>query len=362
MTITPQLCDRVQALDTLRTDLSLSPVAGNGRLELISAVLRRLAGFMCPCPRGALRQQLMRSLEPLVDWSDDLATLAERAIEGALTGGDLLELANVVVAEVHEHPTWLYCAPPGFVRGAADHLYIVGVTSDGALFLPDGLRARMRHQGCSRFLVPQADEALPETLLALGLRELRPETWLLGQKQESAANHLTDLRRRLAREGASTAIENLTVLRPATATATPYSGRWTTPQSLSGLCVGRYPGPYGSRIWCLVDLEAGTVRKHMRLPLKESRLVASDAAWRAQLALDAIAGHPAIYRRTVSDGGVVLSSSSPLPRFARQRFEFTGRPTGSDNLAPYACWVPETLSDAAERFMKEQLWLQPWDQ
>lgn len=362
MSVTPQLVEREQALATLGTDLALAPMEGDGRIELVAAVLRRLAGFLCPCPRGALHQQVVRSLGPLVSWTDDLGPLAEQAIEGALTGGDLLELANVVVAEVHDHPAWLYCAPPGFVRATQERIYILGITPDGALFLPDGLRARMRHQGCSRFLEPQSDEALPETLLALGLREIRTEAWLHGQKQESAPNHLSDLRRRLERDGATADIENLAVLRPASAPATPYPGRWTAPGTLTGLCVGRYPGPYGNRIWCLVDLEAGEVRRHLRLPLKESRLAASDAAWRAQLALDAVAGHPATFRRAARDGGFVFTGSSPLPRFARQRFEFTGRPGRSDDLAPYACWVPDALRESAEKFLQEQLWLQPQDQ
>jgi hypothetical protein len=345
-------------LAALRADLDIAPVdPGEARFELLAAVMRRLAGILCPCPRHALRQAVVRSLDPLAAWHDTLPALADAVIEGALTGGDLLELANVVVAEDHDHPTWLYCAPPGFVRGPGSRIYILGIAADGAQFLPESLRPRLRHQANSRFVEEVDGESLGESLLALGLREIRGDAWIHAPRPEDAARHLRSLQQRLAREGAAVPIEELSVLRPAAAAGAGYAGRWALPGARSGLHVGRFPGPYGGRAWCVVDLKAGQVQRFLRLPLPDSALAPSDAAWRAQLALDAVAGTPATYRVTPQDAGTILTSSFPLPRYVRQRFEYEGGPRA--DLAPYACWVPQALLASAKQFLQDQLWLRP---
>ncbi|BEP62331.1 hypothetical protein GmRootV213_28850 [Variovorax sp. V213] len=358
MTVVAMRADASSILAELASDLGVTPVEGSdGRLELVAAVMRRLAGVLCPCPRAALKLAVLKSLDRLVQWTDELEWRTEAAIEGALVGGDLLELANVVIAEEHEQPTWLYCAPPGFVRGPGARLYILGIPPDGALFLPTGVRERLRHQGSARFVDEQLNEGLAETLTSLGLREIKPDVWRHARRPEIAANHIATLRRKLEREGATGTIAELRVLRPASTPGTAYTSRWMAPDKGSGLRVGRFAGGFGNRIWCLVELEQGEVKRYLRLPLRDSALAPSDAAWLAQLALDAFAGQPGTYRCAPRDDGVVIICSFPLPRFARRRFEYIDG--GTTALAPYAFWVPDAQRIAEEAFLREQLWLMP---
>lgn len=358
MTIVAQRVSATKVLDGVRTDLAVSHGGEtDGRHEIVAAVMRRLAGILCPCPRLALRQAVVRSLAPLVPWAEELDSLADATIEGALVGGDLLELVNVVVAEEHEHPTWLYCAPPSFVRGPGARLYVLGIPPDGALFLPTAVRNRLRHQGSARFVDELPGEGLPEVFASLGLREISSDVWRHTRRPEPAATHLATLRRRLDREGASGAVAPLRVLRPASEPGTSYTGRWATPDKDTGLRVGRFEGAFGNRIWCLAELQAGELRRYIRLPLRESALAPSDAAWLAQLALDTLAGLPGTYRVVSRDGGAVITSTFPLPRFARRRFEYLG--AAAPVPAPYAFWVPDAQRATEEAFLREQLWLAP---
>lgn len=358
MTVIARRVNAGEALDILRADLNISHVgATDGRIELVAAVIRRSAGILCPCPRQALRQAATRSLAMMVPWADELGTLADAAIEGALVGGDLLELANVVMAEEHDHPTWLYCAPPGFVRGAGTRVYILGIPPDGALFLPTEVRERLRHEGSARFVDELPGEGLAEVLASLGLREIAANTWRHVRRAESAATHVATLLRKLEREGTPGPVTELRVLRPAACPGTPYAGRWALPDKNTGLRVGRFEGAFGNRIWCLAELEVGELRRYVRLPLRESALAPCDAGWLAQLALDAAAGHPGTYRAVAGDGGAVITCSFPLPRFARRRFEYFGATAPMD--VPYAFWVPDTQRAAEEAFLRDQLWLAP---
>jgi hypothetical protein len=358
MTAIARRVNASEVLGVLRSDLNVSHASeADGRIELVAAVMRRLAGILCPCPRLALRQAVTRSLAPVVPWAKELDTLAEAAIEGALVGGDLLELANVVVTEEHDHPTWLYCAPPGFVRGAGTRLYILGIPPDGALFLPTEVRERLRHQGSARFVDELPGEGLPEVLASLGLREIAGDIWRHVRRAETAAAHVTTLQRRLVRDGTPGPVTELRILRPASSCGTPYTGRWVLPDKDTGLRVGRFEGAFGNRIWCLAELEGGQLRRYLRLPLRESPLAPSDAGWLAQLALDAAAGHPGTYRAVARDGGVVITCTFPLPRFARRRFEYIGAAVPVDG--PYAFWVPDAQRAAEEVYLHEQLWLSP---
>lgn len=358
MTIIARRVNVGEALEVLRADLNVSHAGDtDGRIELVAAVMRRLAGILCPCPRLAIRQAVARSLASVVPWAGELDLLAEAVIEGALVGGDLLELANVVVAEEHDHPTWLYCAPPGFVRGPGTRLYILGIPPDGALFLPTEVRERLRHQGSARFVEEQPGEGLPELLASLGLREMPGDIWRHVRRAETAAAHVATLQRRLVRDGTPGPVNELRVLRPAVSTGTPYAGRWALPDKDTGLRVGRFEGAFRNRMWCLAELEGGELRRYLRLPLRENPLAPSDAGWLAQLALDAVAGHPGTYRAAPRDGGAVITSTFPLPRFARRRFEYLGAAAPVDG--PYAFWVPDAQRATEEAFLREQLWLAP---
>lgn len=358
MTIIAHQVHAGEVLDALRADLNISHAGeSDGRIELVAAVMRRLAGILCPCPRLALRQAVTRSLAPVVPWPEDLEVLAETAIEGALVGGDVLELANVVVAEEHDHPTWLYCAPPGFVRGPGTRVYILGIPSDGALFLPTEVRERLRHQGSARFVDELEGEGLADVLASLGLREIAESTWRHVRRAEDAVTHITVLRRRLEREGTPGPVTELRVLGPAVSSGTPYAGRWALPDKDTGLRVGRFEGAFRNRIWCLAELAGGELRRYLRLPLRESLLPPSDAGWLAQLALDAVAGHPGTYRAVPHNGGAVITCTFPLPRFARRRFEYLGATAPSNG--PYGFWVPDAQRAAEEAFLRDQLWLAP---
>ena len=67
---------------------------------LMAALLRRSAGILCPCSRTSLRASLLDSLRLLGVAEMDLREKIDAAIDGLITGGDLLELEDVTTSDL----------------------------------------------------------------------------------------------------------------------------------------------------------------------------------------------------------------------------------------------------------------------
>lgn len=322
---------------------------------LIAAVLRRLCGFMCPCPPSALVGMACRSLAPLMLEVNTLRDQVETVLEDMIVCGDILELAHVAISGGDNHPHWVYCAPPSYVkRGNRIHLF--GVAPDDTRFLPSELRAYVMRDGALRFL--DAEPSRTAQLSSLGLREVSADVWLTSTPREIATQVVNRYVKRLESLGVSGALPDVSLLQPATSPRLAYRSRWTPPSNESGHFIGRVPQAFGAPLWYFCTLEAGVVQRSILLPLKESTERANDAAWRLQLAIDATAGIPATYsiRQDTEGTGETLCFDFPLPLAARRRLLILGGRRIEDN--PYKFWLPTAELALETTFLREHYWLQ----
>ena len=132
---------------------------------------------------------------------------------------------------------------------------------------------------------------------------------------------------------------------------TYYRGRWSPPRTRSGRYVGRRERPYGAALWCYVELDAGRVTRFLDLPLSTNRR-GCDEAWHLQAAIDAARGTPQTFRvRSGANGATLIDLFSPVPMWARRRWDAMGTPVEKWNsLFAYSFAAVEVVQEVA--FMK----------
>lgn len=345
------------AADAYRDLLSSFELKGTpSPIAIIAAALRRLCGFACPCPQSALVRMAYRSLSVLPLEPDELRAHVETVLEDLIVCGDLLELAHMAISGGENHPHWLYCAPPSYVR-RGDRIYIFGIAADDARFLPGELRVHVQHEGALRFLDVSSEPTLAEQLSSLGLREVSADAWMASTSRESARQVVDRYTKRLLSMGVAGDLPAVSLLLPNTQQQrVPYSARWAQAHKESGHFVTRAPQPYGTPLWYFCAMEAGIVKRSLLLPLKDSTERASDTAWRLQLALDATAGNPANYsiRRELDGTGALFCFDFPLPLAARRRLLVLGARRIESN--PYQFWLPTAELAFEKEFLREYYW------
>jgi len=281
--------------------------------ELIAALLRRCAGFLCPCSRTALRAALLESLQFLGDDEETLSERIDAMVDGLIIGGDLLELSDVATDDPAAKGTWLFAAPPSFIVRPGGSVFLTGIVPDQDIFLPQSLSSRIAYQGFTRIIVAEPEEDLPGVLQEHGIQALSPNVWLKAPKTEAAHDFVRAMERTLELQPPSGSIEDLQILYLAQR-VTYYRGRWLTPKGQNGTFVARRPQDYGAPIWCFVRLVDGNPDRLLDLPPRKSRWRSSDIAWRLQMAIDHCRGNPQRYRCRRNDTSVRFDFFSPLPR------------------------------------------------
>lgn len=291
---------------------------------VIAAVMRRLCGFMCPCPGYALEKATLRSLQPFYPSDEALRAEIKEILNDLLTSGDILELSRVVVAGAEGKPTWLFCAPPSFVERTDGHVYIFGIAPDGATFLPGELTDQLQYRATTRFFESADMRSLVATLRSIGLREVSEEAWLSTVRSGSPKEYLDRVKAALARQGVEGDLGEISILRHCKEALGAYSARWSRSSSESGYYIVRTEQAYGAPNWYFAELANGTVRSSVLLPLPEVAERACDTAWRIQLAMDACGGFPAQIRLAPTTEGYTLSFSFPPPTAVRRRLGILG--------------------------------------
>jgi hypothetical protein len=320
---------------------------------LLAALVRRAAGLVCPCSAAALRASVVESLQ-LLPAGDDLRERIDAVIESLLVGGDLLELHDVATDDGAATGTWVFAAPPGFVRRPSGTVFVVGIVPDHDVFLPEEIAGQVVYEGTTR-VIPSQDEDLAASLREHGLQELSEDLWLKTPKAQTPEEVVDAVRLRLGKQPRSGGVEGLQLLDPE-ASVTYYRGRWTVPRRHTGMFVARRPQDYGAPIWCVAELEDGIAVRFVDLPPRASRWRGCDAAWHLQMAIDRSRNDPQRYRRRDLDGGVRLDFFSPLPLWAQRRLMLFGKVLPRErSLLSY--WLPGAESEAEERFLQERLWL-----
>jgi hypothetical protein len=323
---------------------------------LVASLLRRAAGILCPCSASTLASSIVDSLQGIAPDVAALQLEVETAIEALIVSGDLLELSQVATDDPAVKGTWLFAAPPAFVRrSGSTSVFLVGIASDDASPLPETLKTRIRHEGMLRVLAPDSTEDLPRMLRDCGLAQLSEQSWLKMPKAEAAAALKERFERQLAEQLRSGEIADLLVL-DGSRSPLYYKGRWISPRKDSGTFVARRPQAYGADLWGFARLSGGEVAQFLDLPLKHSKWRGCDTAWHLQMAIDHCRGTPQQYRLRTASAGAIFDFFSPLPLWAERRLGVIGRRVDPLQCL-YSYWIPESESSAEESFLRERLWL-----
>lgn len=326
--------------------------------EAIAASLRRVAGFICPCSQSALVQAVMEPLEGVGDDRAQLLQAIENTLEALIGYGDLLEEFEVSVMARDRRGSLVYAAPPSFVWRQSGSALLVGIAPDHRSALPSNLEQRIQYLGHSRLLIPELNEDLRLDLRQLGLVELSMELW---NKKAPARESFESLIQRFDKmlkpnPGSLVDLKILNYEKP----VNYYPGRWENAASQTGRFVARRPQAYGNAIWCYVELKNGIASGIVDMPVSKSQLRGCDEAWRLQAAIDAARGRPQQYRlrMTANSDSRLLDCFSPVPPWARRRWDAVGEPVASSGcLFSYKISEKEIQQEIA--FVQEQLWLSP---
>jgi len=327
-------------------------------VEAIAGALRRAAGFLCPCSAGTLVRAVIRPLEGLVRDVDALKETVEEALEALTAHGDLLEHRDVAAERDAQPGTFLYAAPPSFVRRESGAVLILGIVPDRLSPLPDEWETYIEYVNHVRRLSVTGARDLAGELSQLGLVELSFEAWLRVPGAETAAQHLARLERLLDAAAPALEIPGLSLIDP-TSSVRYYRGRWIQPRAQTGRFVGRRSQAYGADLWCYVAMDEGQPRRFLDLPLRGSRARGCDEAWHLQAAMDTARGAPQRFRVRAGPTGSktkVMDFFSPVPMWARRRWDAVGEPIVSSGCL-FSYSFPQSEIEEELRFVREKLWL-----
>jgi hypothetical protein len=354
------LLSSAQALSKVARSVFLpdAPERNTPSDELLAQVARRAIAIMAPCATHELARAVTQSFPGL---DNDVQAVAERIaniVEDLIVYGDIIEMRDTA------EDSWsgakgfvLRPAPPSFVKRKDGSIAILGIAGDQITPLTADLNSRTVHHGVLRIIPASPDEDLDALLIDLGLLKLPERTWLRLPNFETAANHVAFWQQSLAAEPASTAIDSLQILDTASS-PTFYKGRWGSPdRKHSGMYVARRPQRYGAPLWCLAELENGSLRRFKDLSARGDRLRPFDIAWRIQAALDAVAGNPQHFDSSMRDAPTVsLRFYSPVPSWCERHLSIAGQKKTAARCLFYF-EIPTAQLDTEAGFLQEALWM-----
>lgn len=341
-------------------ELGLDPIALDlTSVEAIACALRRAASFLCPCTAPTLVRGVVRPLRGLVETLDDTKGLVEDTLQAIIAHGDILEHRDIQAEPEHGVAALLYAAPPSFVARETGAVILLGVTSDQLSALPDDLEARVEYVNHVRRLSPAPGEDLPSDLLDVGLIQTSYNDWLRAPPLDTSAQHLARFDELLDAAQPSRDVPGLSLL-DAARPVRYYRGRWVELRAQSGRFVARRAQAYGADLWCYVEIRDGNPERLIDLPVAGGRWRGCDDAWRLQLAIDAQRGEPQRLRiRPGPEGTRVMEIFSPVPMWARRRWDAVGEPVSASGCLFAYRFAEADLAEEV-RFAREVLWLSEW--
>ncbi len=324
--------------------------------EGLAASLRRAASFMCPTSPNRLINTVLEAVQPLASEGavirDEIADLLDLLI----AGGDLLELRQDEGRSVR----LLYLGPPSYIERQPGTYLLLGVRPFGAALTDADLSAEMEPEGHTRTI--RLDAATADWRLAsVGLQRIERERWIAGPRPEDAAHLVGRIRKHLDVAGSSGDIEGLQVIDPATPVRY-YRGRWRPPRpDDNGDFVARRPQAYGADLWCMVRMVDGSSTKMTEFPADDPVAPGRDEAWRMQMAIDSLRGHPQQYRTELAASGdaTIVKFFSPVPGFAERYLRLVGLALAKSPGALFATRVPIGAMPGLEQLLADMLWMEP---
>lgn len=320
--------------------------------EAIASALRRAAEFLCPCSAATLVRTVINPLRGLVDDLEKTKSSVEEVLESIIAHGDILE-HRVVSESGYENSPLLYCAPASFVMRDSGTAILLGPTSSS---LPEELEREIRYFNHVRLLEKQSADNLKVNLLQLGFLELSFGMWLKAPPVERPADLVARMDRLIEEVSPSRDVPGILLLDPGKP-VNYYRGRWVEPKRHTGRFVARRPQAYGMDLWCYVEMRDGQSERLIDFPLPGNRWRGCDDAWRMQMAIDAQRGQPQRFRvRSGPMDTMICELFSPVPLWARRRWDALGEPTSS-TACLFAYRFPMAEIEQEIRFVKEELWI-----
>ena len=308
---------------------------------------------MCPCSAKTLVRNVMDPLKGLANDIEEMRAKVRETLEAMIAHGDLLESFDIEEDVLSDVPVLLYAAPASFFARESGTAILLGISSAELL---GNLADRIEYSNHVRRLHPIAGEDLSADLQQLGFIEIPYNFWSRLPQKMTSAQHLDYMNGLLDASGPSGDVPGLSVLdwdRP----VQYYRGRWISPSSRSGRYVARRSQAYGADLWCYVELRVGKPTSLVDLPLADSNWRGCDEAWRLQMAIDAHRGNAQQFRvRREIGNRYMLQFFSPLPMWARRRFDSVGQPVSSAGCL-FAYRLAEAELAEEVRFATDELWL-----
>jgi hypothetical protein len=324
--------------------------------EALSTLVRRAAGFLCPCPPSALVKSVVAALDGLVPADAEVVDSVETAVDALSSLGDLVERKVHRDSGFGADRALVYLGPPSFVERAGGVILILGIAPDSVPTLPTDLERDIERTGYIRRFGNGTSETI-DALLAGGYRRLSDRAWLSIPRSESASEHSARAHSELAILGPSGPIPGLRIIDSATPPRF-YRGRWLTPKRHTGCYVGRRPQAFGADLWCFVELLDGEPVRLLDFPPMNSTWRGCDHAWRLQAAIDYELGQPQRFsiRESMSDREATVDFFSPVPAWAERRWSFLGASAPAERCL-FSFRFELADLDEEVQFMKNDLWL-----
>lgn len=325
--------------------------------EGLAGALRRAGSFMCPCSSATLVRAVVDPLQGLVSDLEKTKELVQETLEAMISHGDILEQPELKEDGSASTRVLLYTAPACFVVRQSGLVLLLGVAADQLSPLPPKMEQRIQYCGHVRRLSPSsANEDLRSELRQIGLIELSSDAWLKKPKTVTASQALSAIDSALDVVPPSRDIPGLLILDP-TKPVHYYRGRWVEPKNQTGRFVARRQQAYGADLWSYVQLSNGQSERMIDFPKRGSRWRGCDEAWLLQMAIDSQRGVSQRFCVTPNGQAVFLEFFSPVPAWARRRWDAIGEPVPSAGCL-FAYRIPRMEIEEERRFMREALWLE----
>ena len=324
--------------------------------EAISEALMRSASMLCPCPPETLIQSVSSPLQYLSSDKSFEQSINE-VLNSLISVGSILELSEIGAETSLQPAILLYLQPKSFVVRASGTVFLIGVSLRELASLSEEIRNQTQVKSYLRYLNLQENVNIVATLKEMGFTEISYKSWIEAPMPITKKELINRLNTLLDAASYSGYIEKMTILNPDTPVGY-YNGRWSEPKSQSGRFIARRPQAYGSSLWCYVELIEGESQKFIDFPLQGNKWRGCDEAWHLQMAIDADRGNPQQFEVEFDNtpNTAMLKFFSPVPMWARRRWEALGEPVDSKGCL-FAYRFDRTELYEETQFANEQLWL-----
>jgi len=124
--------------------------------EAIAAILRRAAGFLCPCRRETLLRSIIGPRGSIAFMGilpiDDLKERVENRLDSLIAYSDIVECRKEDGTEKIS-PTYLYASPISFVCRNSGTALLIGISVDDYNPIPNSAPVSIEYKGHARWVI-----------------------------------------------------------------------------------------------------------------------------------------------------------------------------------------------------------------